>query len=166
MRFRGFVFILMLGILSSCGFYSFTGADIHPDAKTISVKTFPNYAEVVNPTLGQALTESLKDYFLAQTPLDLAARDGDLQIEGRIIDYDLQPINLQSNESASQNRLTIAINVIFTNTLEPEKSYDATFRRFADFNSSVTFNSIEAELVDQINLELIEDIFNKAVVNW
>jgi hypothetical protein len=161
---------LILGVftmlMASCGIYSFTGADIHPDAKTISVTTFPNYAEIVNPNLSQTISEALKDYFLAQTSLDLATRNGDLQVQGSIVKYDLQPINIQSNETASQNRLTIVINVIFTNTIEPDKSYDATFRRFADFNSSTTFNSIEDELVEQINLELIEDIFNKAVVNW
>ncbi len=166
MKWKCLIIILTSWLLSACGFYSFTGASIHPDLKTISIKTFPNYAEVVNPNLSQTLTESLKDYFLSQTSLDLAARNGDLQIEGSITSYDLQPVNIQSNETASQNRLTIVINVIFTNTIEPEKSYEATFRRFADFNSSTSFNTIEAELIDQINLELIEDIFNKAVVNW
>lgn len=160
------LFSILCSSLFSCKFYSFTGADIHPDVQTISIATFPNYAELVNPNLSQRLTESLKDFFLAQTSLDLVANTGDLRIEGRILDYDLQPVNIQSNETASQNRLTITINVIFTNTIEPEKSYDATFKRFADFNSSVAFNSIEEELIEQINLELIEDIFNKAVVNW
>ena len=39
-------------LLAACtGGYSFTGASIPPDAKTISVATFPNYAPTVNPQL-------------------------------------------------------------------------------------------------------------------
>ena len=71
--------------LQSCtGGYSFTGASIPPDAKTISVATFPNYAATVNPQLSQQLTDALIQMFSSQTTLNVTDDDGDLQLSGQI----------------------------------------------------------------------------------
>ena len=51
--------------------YSFTGASIAEDVKTVSVKTFQSYAPLANANLSQTFTEELKDKFLSQTNLDL-----------------------------------------------------------------------------------------------
>ncbi|MBE0641602.1 MAG: hypothetical protein IH599_06160, partial [Bacteroidales bacterium] len=65
-------------LLSSCGVYSFTGASISPEVKTISIINFPNNAPLVQPTLSLELTNALKDKFSSQTNLTLVQRDGDL----------------------------------------------------------------------------------------
>ena len=54
----------------------------------------------------------------------------------------------------------------FNNQIENDKSFEQSFSRYADFDSSLNLSSVEEELIDQIIIELIEDIFNKAVVNW
>ena len=66
----------------SCGIYSFTGAAISSETKTISVGFFPNYSKQVQPSLSQVFTEKLKDVFISQTTLDLILKDGDLQLNG------------------------------------------------------------------------------------
>src|ERR1041385_3718016 len=96
--------------------YGFTGASVSPDIKTFSVRYFPNNAPVVSPTLSQTFTEKLKDKIVSQASLSHTDKQADLIFEGNITGYAIQPIAIQANETAAQNRLTITINVKFTNT--------------------------------------------------
>ena len=160
------IFIFASISLVSCGIYSFTGASISPDAETVSIGYFQNNASMVQPTLSNRMTESLKDQFISQTNLSLTDASGDLQFEGEITGYKVKPIAIQANETAAQNRLTISIKVTFINTLDENQNYSQSFSHYADFDSSQDLSSLEAELIDQIVEVLSENIFNKAVANW
>ena len=78
------LYISLLIIFSSCGFYSFTGASINPNVKTFSVDYFNNKATNVNASLSSVFTEMLKEYFTKQTSLEQIKNDGDLSFEGEI----------------------------------------------------------------------------------
>ena len=160
------IFVFASILLVSCGIYSFTGASISPDAETVSVGYFKNNASMVQPTLSNSMTESLKDQFISQTNLSLTDVHGDLQFEGDITGYKVTPIAIQANETAAQNRLTISVKVTFTNTLDENQNYSKSFSHYADFDSSQDLSSVETELIDQIVDVLSENIFNKAVANW
>ncbi|MBP7850294.1 MAG: LptE family protein [Lentimicrobiaceae bacterium] len=153
-------------MVQACGIYSFTGASIPPAAKTISILNFPNNAPLVQPTLSQTFTTALIDRFSSQTSLSIVPRDGDLHIEGEITGYSTQPVAILSTEQAAQNRLTITVAVRFINEIEPEKSFEASFSRFLDYPSTLSLSAIEEGLIRDINEALVDDIFNKAVVNW
>ena len=146
--------------------YSFTGASIAEDVKTVSVKTFPSYAPLANANLSQTFTEALKDKFLSQTNLDLVASDGDLQFEGSITGYNVTSVAIQGNERAALNRLKITVKVKFTNTKDSDLDYESSFSRYTDYESSQNLASIEDGLIAEINDQLTQDIFNKAVSNW
>ena len=158
--------VFSIVFLSSCGFYSFTGASISPDVKTVSVQYFPNHAATIEPTLSQVFTERLKDYFLEQTNLSLETELSDLNFSGEIIKYEVKPIAIQANEQAAQNRLTIAVKVKFENTKDDSKNFEQKFFRYADYDSGQSLAEVEDVLIEQITNELAEDIFNKTVVNW
>ncbi len=152
---------------SACtGGYSFTGADIAADIKTFSVDYFENRAPLVQPTLSNVFSEALKDRFLSQTRLDLVNRDGHLHFEGEITNYRVSPQAFTGDETAALNRLTITIRVKFTNSKDSSKDFDQSFSRFADFESAVSLNAVENELIREIVDEITEDIFNRAVANW
>ena len=153
-------------MMSSCGFYSFTGASIPDEAKTISVNYFSNQVTNSPPTLNQKITEDLKDLFLSQTSLDLKSKNGDLQFSGKIIQYEVSPIAIQANETASKNRLTISVDVSYKNSFSSNNNFENTFKRYRDFEGSVNFSEIENDLIEEIVNELCEDIYNKAFVNW
>lgn len=157
---------LMITGFSSCKMYSFTGASIHPQAKTISIETFPNLAPMVNPTLSQEFTDALQDKFQSQTSLTVVTSSGDYEIEGEIVGYTTSPMAIQGNETAALNRLSITVNVRFTNKFSEKDSFEQRFSRYVDYDSSRNLSEVEQELVKQINEVLVEDIFNKAVVNW
>ena len=158
--------IIFSALIYSCGVYTFTGADLHPDAKTISVDYFQNQATLVQPILSQKFTDALQDQFIQQTSLNLTRSNADLQFQGYISDYQITPISISSNDQANQNRLSIKVFVRFKNLIDNDKSFEKSFVRFADFDSSIDLSDIEEDLIDEIIIELINDIFNKAVVNW
>ena len=159
-------FCALLCSLISCGLYSFTGASISPEIKTISIKYFPNNAPLVNSTLSQEFTEVLRDKFTSQTSLQLVDKSGDLNLEGEIIGYSTQPIAIQGNETAALNRLSVTVRVRFTNNFDESQNFESNFTQYQDYPSSSSLSSVEDGLILQISKDLVEDIFNKAVVNW
>lgn len=153
--------------LSACKInYSFSGASVSPDVKTITIQTMRNSASLAKPTLPQALTEALKDIFTSQTRLGIISSGGDLSFEGEIVNYSTAPIAIQSNDLAALNRLTITITIKFVNTKDEKKNFESTFSRYADFKSTVSLSSVEDDLIKQINEQLVQDVFNKAMINW
>jgi hypothetical protein len=161
------VLTLVAIVLNSCsGGYSFTGKDISPLIQTVQIDYFPNQATMVQPNLSNVFTESLKDKFISQTNLELVNNSGDIAFEGMITNYTVSAQAFQGNETAALNRLTITVKVKYTNTVEPTKSFESNFTRYADFASNQSLSSVEAELIQQISDELVVDIFNKAVSNW
>lgn len=160
------VWPLML-VTNSCRMsYSFTGASISPEVKTISIDNFQNKAPLVVPTLSRNFTEALQNYFTSQTNLVLVDRNGDLQIEGSITGYGVQPQAISGNEVAQLNRLTITVKVNFVNKFDEKQNFESTFSRYMDYSSSQNLISVQDELIAVINEQLVQDIFNKAVVNW
>ncbi len=165
--FNGLLLLLaIIIVLPGCGIYSFTGASIPPQAKTVSVQYFPNKAALVEPVLSEIFTNTLRDQFTSQTNLTMVENNGDLALEGEITDYKISPVAIQGDQTAAMNRLTITVNVRFTNKYEPDKDFETKFTQFIDYASTEDFNSIKAQLIEQITKDLSDNIFNKAVVNW
>jgi predicted porin len=146
--------------------YSFSGASISPEVKTVSVQYFQNRANLVQPGLSQNLTDALIDKCKAQTNLGLTNGMGDVNFEGEISDYNTRPLTVAADAQAATNRFTISVRVKFTNAVQPEFSYEQTFARYEDYSSNLDLSAIEKELSEKIIELLVEDIFNKAFVNW
>ena len=158
--------LLISLFVSSCGIYSFTGASIPINAKTVSVSNFITSTTNSPARLNQTITEGLKDLFLSQTNLILTDGEGDLNFSGEITKYQISPIAIQANETAEKNRLTIKIKVKYENNFDEKQNFETTFSRYSDFNSSDNLTEIENILIEKISSEIIEDVFNKAFVNW
>jgi hypothetical protein len=161
--------LLLLALAAGCGIkikYSFTGASIPVEAKTISVATFQNRASLVVPGLTQTVTDALIDMCRAQTNLDIATSGGDLSFDGEITDYKTQPLTVSGDEQAASNRFSISVRVRYVNNFNPDNSFDQTFTRYQDYDSSLDLSAVEATLTEEIVKMLIEDIFNRAFVNW
>lgn len=165
---RNFIFIWGIGILlafSGCGIYSFTGASI--DGKTIYIHTMENRAQNVVPTLSANLTNKIRSRILSQTGLaPVTTDDADYDISGTITGYQFTVTGVEQNLQASQNRLTITIQVSFKNRLDSKADFTQSFTRFGDFPASQSVQAVETQLIEEIGTQLADDIFNKAFVNW
>lgn len=160
------IVLLVASLMSACVSYSFSGASIPIEAKTISIQYFDNKANFVVPTLSSTLTTAIEDKFTSQTNLILVKQAGDLQIEGYISEYNITPQAITGNETAALTRLSISIKAKYTNTFEPDKDYEKTFTRYEDFDASSDISSVQESLIESVVEMLADDIFNKSVVNW
>jgi hypothetical protein len=120
----------------------------------------------VQPLLSQAITERIKERFIAQTNLRQIDREGDIRFEGYISDYRTAPVAIQGTETAALNRLTISVVVKFVNTKDAKQNFETTFTRYADYDSRKSLAEVETALIDEVNRQLVDDIFNKSVSNW
>jgi hypothetical protein len=154
-------------ILPSCKIsYSLTGVNLPPEMKTFSVQYFPNRAPVVQATLSQKFTDALKEKIQGQTSLNLVNGSGDVDFSGQIEKYDTRPAAITGDEVAALNRLTITVKVQYTNNINPDESFDSSFSRYEDYSSTQDLSAVADDLIDKIVEQLVEDIFNKAFVNW
>jgi hypothetical protein len=146
--------------------YSLSGASISPEIKTLTVNYFNKTAALGPPALGQYFTEKLKEKFVSQTSLSPVERGGDVLFEGTITGYTITPQNILPNETAAKNRLSITVNVKYTNRKDEKNSFESSFTRFTDYDSQTNLSSIEDQLVQEVTSQLVDDIFNKAFINW
>ncbi|RMG77601.1 MAG: hypothetical protein D6707_10930 [Bacteroidetes bacterium] len=161
------LWVLCVCFLAGCKVqYSFTGASVSPDIQTVSVDFIENNAPLAPPTISQSFTEALKDVFISQSNLTLVREGGDLQFSGYISGYRNEPVAITGNETAALNRLTISVYITFVNQKEPEKNFTQTFSQFAEYSSSQNLSDVEESLIQEINKQLTQDIFNKALSNW
>lgn len=162
---RSCTVILSLFTLVGCSVnYSFTG--ISTDAESVSIQFFENYAPLAPPTLSQEFTESMKDIFLQQTNLKILGDNGELQFEGEITNYTTEPVSITGDEQTALNRLSITVNVRFTNTSNDKQSFEQAFTRFEDYDSSQSLSSVESDLVESIITQLTQDILNTSIGDW
>jgi hypothetical protein len=154
-------------ILAGCKVsYSFSGASISPEVKTVSIKYFQNRASLVQPGLSQFITDALIDKCRAETNLRFINDIGDVNFEGEITDYNTRPLTVGADARAATNRFSITVRVKFTNAIQPDLSYEQTFSRYADYASGLELSQVESSLSSEIIEMIVEDIFNQAFVNW
>jgi hypothetical protein len=146
--------------------YSTTGASIPAEAKTVSVQYFENMASIVEAGLSQKVTDDLRDYLQGNTSLILVTGTGDCDFEGSITAYDTRPVAITAGDEAAKNRFTITVKVKFTCEVKPELNFESSFSRYEDYSSDLDFASVAATMTESILKLLIEDIFNRAFVNW
>ncbi len=175
MNLRTFSLILLLFSISlstGCGVYSFTGASISPDVKTISISTFYNNAPLGPSNMSVLFTENIKDYFQQNTSLELVDNNGDLQIDGFISNYTITPVaatagNQNQADFSALSRITITVSASYVNIKDPTFDFDRPFSFFKDFDNNTTnLASDEEAFVEEIFDQIVLDIFNASVANW
>ena len=160
------IVVLILTTTQSCGVYSFTGGSTG-DAKTIQIDYFPNNAQLVEPRLSQEFTLALQDLFLRQTNLSLTKSNGDLQFEGEITQYRIEPMTATAQQTAAQNRLTIVVNVRFFNKLKEDDNFEQSFSFYYDFDANTQLTGTIVDDAFKVIFERItQDIFNASVAKW
>ncbi|MCQ2349696.1 MAG: LPS assembly lipoprotein LptE [Paludibacteraceae bacterium] len=155
-------------VVSSCQIsYKFNGASIdYSKVKTICINDFPNRAALVYPELAPKFNDELRDIYSRQTRLQSVTRNGDLNIEGAITGYTLQPLAIGTDALAAQTRLTLSIHVEFTNNSDPNTNFEKTFSANRTFDSSNTLEDVQEALCEELVKEIVEQIFNETVSNW
>ena len=147
--------------------FKMNGANIdYQTTHSISIADFPNNAAMVNPTLSNNLSETIRDLFQRQTRLEILRRGGDLELEGEIVGYDISQGAISTDSYASESKLTIRVTVHFTNNVHPEESFDKTYSAYQTFDASKLLTDVQDELCSTIITEIAENIYNDTVAKW
>lgn len=161
--------ILFVGLafLQSCKVYSFTGANINPDIRTISVEYILDKSGGGPASASDIFTNTLKDRMLNLTSLSFVNVGGDVQFSGIISSYNYSIQAPTGNVSSDLRRITMQVQITYINTVEEDAGFQSqTFSRFADYPVDQDLNTVEEQIILEISTQLIDDIFNKAFVNW
>jgi len=164
--------ILLIAIMSvslvSCTIsYKFNGSSIdYTKTKSISISDFPNTAELIYPPLSQEFSESLRDIYTKQTRLQLLKKGGDMHLEGEIVGYQLTPMAISADAYSSQTKLTMTINVRFSNSKNPEDDFEKKYSAYQTFDSSRMLTDVQDELMKTMIADIVDNIYNDTVAKW
>jgi hypothetical protein len=162
-----YILILVIATtFSGCSVYNFTGTG-PIDAKTFQVNFFQNNADLIEPGIDRQFTLALQDLIMNQTNLNLVSNSGDLTYEGEIVDYRITPMTATADQQAAQNRLTIRINVRFSNREKETDDFEKTFEFYYDFpGTSLPTGSVLNAAITTIFERITQDIFNESLAKW
>jgi len=147
--------------------YKFNGASIdYTKTKTIQIADFSVRSSYVWGPMGPMFNNELKDQFTRNTRLIQVKRNGDLKIEGEITRYDQRNKSVSSDGYSAQTELSMTVNVRFTNNKNHEEDFEQQFTAQQSFDSRLSLNSVQEELVGQMVKDLCDQIFNATVANW
>lgn len=160
-------FLIAVLALGSCGIYSFSGTSIQPDVNTVTINYFEYKAPKVNPSLSNDLSEALRNQFRKMTRLEQVEMDGDLELTGEVVGYDVQAAAITANEVAARNKLTVTVRLTYENRKHPEENFEnKSFSAFSEYDSTNSLDAVESTLCAEIVDKIIEDIFNATVAQW
>ena len=158
--------LLTLISFSSCSVYNFTGTG-KIDAKSFQVNYFQNNASLIEPGIERIFTQRLQNLIQNQTNLNLTNSNGDLVYEGEIVDYRISPMTATADQRTAQNRLSITVNVRFTNKNKETDNFEKRFSFYNDYDGANQL--IGAKLTENLDIifeRITQDIFNESLAKW
>ena len=147
--------------------YSFNGASIdYNKTKTIQIADFPIRSAYVWGPMQGIFNNELKDIYANHTRLEQVKRNGDLQLEGEITNYQQRNRSVSSEGYSAQTELILSVNVRFINNTNHQEDFERVFTASATYETTQSLNSVQEELVTQMVKDITEQIFNATVANW
>lgn len=167
MKYLKLILLLPIAFLvNSCSVYNFTGTG-KIDAKTFQVNYFQNNAPLIEPGIDRIFTQRLQNLIQNQTNLSLINSGGDLVYEGEIVDYRIMPTTATADIKAAQSKLTIVVNVRFTNKNKEADNFEKRFSFFYDFPADQQLVGARlSTALDEIFERITQDIFNESLAKW
>lgn len=147
--------------------YKFNGSSIdYSKTRTISISDFPNTAELIYPPLAQVFGEALRDAYTKQTRLQILKKGGDMHLEGEIIGYQLTPMAISADTYSSETKLTMTVNVRFSNNKNPDDDFEKKYTAYQTFDSSRRLDDVQEELMKTMLADIVDNIYNDTVAKW
>lgn len=165
---KKYLFLLSVIILTACSVsYKFNGASIdYTKTKTIQIVDFPIRSNYVWGPMGPMFNNALKDEYANHTKLIQVKRNGDLKLEGEITQYSQRNKAVSSEGHSNMTELSITVNVRFTNNANHNEDFERQFTSSKSYETTLSLNSVQEQLVRQMVEDLVDQIFNATVANW
>ena len=165
----GLILVMLLTLsLQACKVsYSFNGASIdYTKTKTIQIADFPIRSNYVWGPMASIFNNQLKDQYANHTKLTQVKRNGDLKLEGEITRYEQRNKSVSAEGSSAQVELSMTVNVRFTNNVKHSDDFERQFTATQSYDSKLSLNAVQEELVTQMVKDITDQIFNATVAIW
>lgn len=160
------IFLFSIFNFATCKYGFKDTSPIPTEIKTFRVNYLENKAQYVNTQLSPQLTERLKQKILNTTRLHQTNDDNaDYDISGFVSQYFTSTAGI-SNNNVSTNRLTVGFHLVFKNTQDEKKNFEADLSRNFDFPATQSLTEAESALNSDIVKNITDEIFNKIFSNW
>lgn len=160
-----FVVVIVYSCRVSFGLAPISSID-YTKVKTISIADFQNRAEYVYAPLAIEFNTKLKDMFIQQTRLKIVDLGGDLDIDGEITGYNQYNESVDASGFASKVKVTLTVNVRYTNNTNHEEDFEQQFSAFQTYDSNQLLTDVQDQLITLMVKDITEQIFNATVANW
>ena len=157
------VILLCMGLLTiRCGIYSFSGSTLPSHLKTVGVPIFENRTAEFG--IDQQITDIIIDAIRRDNTMKISdPGNADALLNGIITSIRDQAGQYNSDETASDFRVTLTIQATFEDLHTRETRWKATFSDFGTYdNVELSREDAIREAVEKIS----EDIINKTVSDW
>ena len=145
--------------LAGCGIYSFSGSTIPGHIKTVAVPLFEDTSAEIG--IDQQLTDALIDAITQDNTLKIAdVRRADAILRGKITSVSDRAGQYDSQENASDFRITLNIQVAFEDAAKRTVLWEETFSQWGSYD-----NNREDGIQEAIE-KLTTDIMNQTVSGW
>ena len=92
--------------------------------------------------------------------------DGELEFSARVVAWEVRPINVQGDETAGANRVSVQLVLNYVNERDPSLTMERSFTRYVDVPSDQDVFSQEDAIVEELGELLSQDVFNATLGNW
>ena len=155
-------------VTGGCSRYSFSGASLPDDLRTLVLVPTEVAAASPVPSIGDDLTRLLTERFLRQTRLRLADEaTADGRLEARLDTYRNDPTAVTGDDRATRNRVTVGARIVLRYRDEARAPLlDRSFTAFADYDPVAEGPEGEAEAARVALRALADDAFTAATSRW
>ncbi len=170
MKYKKFLFPILLSFaLTGCAGcpYSFTGASLPPEMKTIAIPIFEDLSGFGEAGLREKITDELIRKFTDDNTLKISDRKiSDTILEGAILNVRDEPSVITGRERVSTRRITISVKANFTDLKTRKKIWEKNFSQWGDYDAaSGGIASRQTGFQTAIDI-LTEDILIATVSDW
>ena len=148
------------------GCYSFRGISIPQEVRTFYIDEFENRAPNSPIDLGQILSEKLKEKVIRESRLTFNDENPDIEFVGTISRFYVSAQAPQPEETIAFNRLEISASITYQSNLDENNNWQSNFSFYQDYERDQNLLDIQDQLIEAINEQIVEDIFNRAFTNW
>lgn len=149
----------------SYGFTPIGGIDYNK-VKSISFDKFPIRTSYVWAPMEAMFYNELTSQFSSKTKLKVLKRNGDLDLQGEIVEYSQTNKSVAADGYSAQTQLKMTVNVRFTNNKNHDEDFEQRFSATTVYDSSQSLASVQEALVQEMIEDIIDQILNATVANW
>ena len=149
----------------SCGIYSFSGATVPKEVKTISIQYIQNKAPNAWTSIDRIFNQELKNKLVNEAGLKVNDANGDYEIKGSILSYTITAQSPTQGQIANAYRVAITVQIEFKdNVTEKKVQWTENFTNFEQYEGDIS--GTEDAKITNISKSISNSIFNKIFSTW